>query len=128
MIFFNITVTDEFFRLHKKSPQAATDKFYHDARALDYIRTERVAKNLAWKARTPYGNLDVTINMSKPAKDPNDIAAALHVKASAYPACLLCKENEGYAGRINQPAHQNLSLVPLDLLKAGDPWYLQYSP
>lgn len=121
-------VTDEFFRLHKKSPKAATDKFYRDARALDYIRTERVAKNLAWKARTPYGNLDITINMSKPEKDPKDIAAALSVKASAYPLCLLCKENEGYAGRINHPARQNLRLVPLDLLKDGEPWYLQYSP
>lgn len=121
-------VTSEFFRLHKKSPKTATDKFYHDARALDYIRTERVAKNLAWKACTPYGNLDVTINMSKPEKDPKDIAAALSVKASSYPSCLLCKENEGYAGRINHPARQNLRLVPLDLLKDGEPWYLQYSP
>lgn len=121
-------VSDEFFRIHKKSPKTATDKFYHDARALDYIRTERVAKNLAWKARTPYGNLDVTINMSKPEKDPKDIAAALSVKASSYPSCLLCKENEGYAGRINHPARQNLRLVPLDLLKDGEPWYLQYSP
>ena len=121
-------VTEEFYRLHKKSPKAATDKFYHDARALDYIRTERVAKNLAWKSRTPYGNLDITINMSKPEKDPKDIAAALKMKASAYPSCLLCKENEGYAGRINHPARQNLRLVPLDLLKDGQPWYLQYSP
>ena len=121
-------VTDEFFALHKKSPKAATDKFYHDARALDYIRTERVAKNLAWKARTPYGNLDVTINMSKPEKDPKDIAAALKAKASSYPPCLLCKENEGYAGRVNHPARQNLRLVPLDILKDGEPWYLQYSP
>lgn len=121
-------VTDEFFSLHKKNPKAATDKFYHDARALDYIRTERVAKNLAWKARTPYGSLDITVNMSKPEKDPKDIAAALKVKASAYPLCLLCKENEGYAGRVNHPARQNLRLVPLDLLKDGQPWYLQYSP
>lgn len=121
-------VEEEFFRLHKKSPKAATDKFYHDARALDYIRTERVAKNLAWKARTPYGNLDITINMSKPEKDPKDIAAALHAKASAYPPCLLCKENEGYAGRVNHPARQNLRLIALDLLKDGAPWYLQYSP
>lgn len=121
-------VEDEFFRLHKKNPKAATDKFYHDARALDYIRTERVAKNLAWKARTPYGNLDITINMSKPEKDPKDIAAALQVKSSAYPDCLLCKANEGYAGRINHPARQNLRLIALDLLKNKEPWYLQYSP
>lgn len=121
-------VEQEFFTLHKKTPKAATDKFYHDARALDYIRTARVAKNLQWKARTPYGSLDVTVNMSKPEKDPKDIAAALNVKASSYPKCLLCKENEGYAGRINHPARQNLRLVPLDLLKDGEPWYLQYSP
>ncbi len=119
---------EEFFRLHKKSPKTATDKFYHDARALDYIRTNRVAKNRVWKARTPYGNLDITINMSKPEKDPKDIAAALNVKASAYPTCLLCKENEGYAGRPNHPARQNLRLIALDLLKDGKPWYLQYSP
>ena len=121
-------VTEEFFTLHKKSPKSATDKFYHDARALDYIRTERVAKNLAWKTRTPYGTLDITINMSKPEKSPQDIAAALKAKASAYPPCLLCKENEGYAGRINHPARQNLRLIVLDVLKDGDPWYLQYSP
>ena len=121
-------VAKEFFALHKKNPQKATAKFYHDARALDYIRTARVAKNVAWKARTPYGNLDITINMSKPEKDPKDIAAALSVKASSYPLCLLCKENEGYAGRINHPARQTIRLVPLDLLKDGAPWYLQYSP
>lgn len=121
-------VTKEFFALHKKNPKKATDKFYHDARALDYIRTARVAKNLAWKARTPYGNLDITINMSKPEKDPKDIAAALKMKASSYPLCLLCKENEGYAGRINHPARQTIRLIPLDLLKDGEPWYLQYSP
>ncbi|MBP5429486.1 MAG: UDP-glucose--hexose-1-phosphate uridylyltransferase [Elusimicrobiaceae bacterium] len=118
----------EFFELHKKNPRKATDKFYHDARALDYIRTSRVAKNKAWKARTRYGNLDITINMSKPEKDPKDIAAALHAKASSYPQCLLCKENEGYAGRINHPARQTIRLIPLDLLKDGDLWYLQYSP
>ncbi len=118
----------EFFELYKKSPRKATDKFYHDARALDYIRTARVAKNKAWKARTKYGNLDITINMSKPEKDPKDIAAALHAKASSYPKCLLCKENEGYAGRINHPARQTIRLIPLNLLKDGDLWYLQYSP
>lgn len=121
-------VIKEFFELRKKNPKKATDKFYHDARALDYIRTARVAKNLAWKARTPYGNLDITINMSKPEKDPKDIAAALKLKASSYPLCLLCKENEGYAGRINHPARQTIRLIPLDLLKDKEPWYLQYSP
>ncbi len=121
-------VIKEFFTLHKKNPKKATDKFYHDARALDYIRTARVAKNRAWKARTAYGNLDITINMSKPEKDPKDIAAALKMKASSYPKCLLCKENEGYAGRINHPARQTIRLIPLDLLKDAEPWYLQYSP
>ncbi|MBR3631680.1 MAG: UDP-glucose--hexose-1-phosphate uridylyltransferase [Elusimicrobiaceae bacterium] len=118
----------EFFQLLKTDPRKATDKFYHDACALDYIRTARVAKNLAWKSRTAYGNLDITINMSKPEKDPKDIEMALHAKSSAYPACLLCKENEGYAGRINHPARQTIRLIPLDLLKDGHPWYLQYSP
>lgn len=121
-------VIKEFFTLYKKNPKKATDKFYHDARALDYIRTARVAKNRAWKARTAYGNLDITINMSKPEKDPKDIAAALKMKASSYPKCLLCKENEGYAGRINHPARQTIRLIPLDLLKDAEPWYLQYSP
>lgn len=122
------TVAD-FWVLHKTcGPKAATDKFYHDARALNYIRTDRVAKNRVWKASTPYGNLDITINMSKPEKDPKDIAAALQVKSAGYPACLLCKENEGYAGHAAHPARQNLRLIPLDLLKDGRPWYLQYSP
>ncbi len=122
-------VISEFAVLYKtQGPQAATDKFYHDARALNYIRTDRVAKNQVWKAATPYGKLDITINMSKPEKDPKDIAAALQVKASGYPACLLCKENEGYAGHAAHPARQNLRLIPLDLLKDGRPWYLQYSP
>ena len=122
-------VISEFSVLYKtQGPQAATDKFYHDARALNYIRTDRVAKNKVWKANTPYGKLDITINMSKPEKDPKDIAAALQVKASGYPECLLCKENEGYAGHAAHPARQNLRLIPLDLLKDGKPWYLQYSP
>ncbi len=122
-------VISEFAVLYKtRGPQAATDKFYHDARALNYIRTDRVAKNRVWKAATPYGELDITINMSKPEKDPKDIAAALQVKTSGYPACLLCKENEGYAGHAAHPARQNLRLIPLDLLGDGKPWYLQYSP
>ncbi len=122
-------VISEFAVLYKtQNPQAATDKFYHDARALNYIRTDRVAKNIAWKAHTPYGDLDITINMSKPEKDPKDIAAALQVKSSGYPKCLLCKENEGYAGHAAHPARQNIRLIPLDLLKDGRPWYLQYSP
>lgn len=120
-------VIQEFWTLYQKSPKAATGKFYKNAQTLDYIRTARVAKNLAWKAKTEYGNLDITINMSKPEKDPKDIAAALQAKASNYPKCLLCKENEGYAGRINHPARQNLRLIPFKLT-AGEPWYLQYSP
>lgn len=122
-------VISEFAVLCKtRGPKAATDKFYHDAQALNYIRTDRVAKNRVWKAATPYGELDITINMSKPEKDPKDIAAALQVKASGYPACLLCKENEGYAGHAAHPARQNLRLIPLDLLGDGKAWYLQYSP
>ena len=122
-------VISEFAVLYKtQSPKAATDKFYHNARALNYIRTDRVAKNIAWITKTPYGNLDITINMSKPEKDPKDIAAALQVKPSGYPQCLLCKENEGYAGHAGHPARQNIRLIPLDLLKDGHPWYMQYSP
>ena len=122
-------VISEFAVLYKtQGTKAATDKFYHDARALNYIRTDRVAKNKVWKADTPYGKLDITINMSKPEKDPKDIAAALQVKASGYPECLLCKENEGYAGHAAHPARQNLRLIPLDLLGDGKPWFLQYSP
>ena len=121
-------VENEFFELWAQNPKKATDKFYHDARALDYIRTARVAKNKHWKARTPYGALDITINMSKPEKDPKDIAAALKAAPASYPSCLLCKENEGYAGRTNHPARQNLRLIGLDLLQDGKPWFLQYSP
>lgn len=122
-------VISEFAVLYKtKNPQAATDKFYHDARALNYIRTDRVAKNIIWKSDTQYGKLDITINMSKPEKDPKDIAAALQVKSSSYPTCLLCKENEGYAGHAAHPARQNIRLIPLDLLQDGKPWFLQYSP
>lgn len=122
-------VISEFAILYQtQSPQAATDKFYHDQQALNYIRTDRVAKNIQWKAATRYGELDISINMSKPEKDPKDIAAALQVKSSGYPACLLCKENEGYAGHAAHPARQNIRLIPLDLLKDGQPWYLQYSP
>ena len=122
-------VAAEFAVLYKtQNPQAATDKFYHDARALNYIRTDRVDKNIVWKADTPYGELDITINMSKPEKDPKDIAAALQVKSSGYPTCLLCKENEGYSGHAAHPARQNLRLIALDLRQDGQPWYLQYSP
>lgn len=122
-------VISDFAVLYKtRGPQAATDKFYRDAQALNYIRTDRVAKNKVWKAATPYGELDITINMSKPEKDPKDIAAARLVKSAGYPKCLLCKENEGYAGHAAHPARQNLRLIALDLLKDGKPWYLQYSP
>ncbi|WP_458402089.1 UDP-glucose--hexose-1-phosphate uridylyltransferase [Candidatus Avelusimicrobium sp.] len=122
-------VNAEFAVLYQtQGPQAATDKFYHDARALNYIRTDRVAKNVVWKSPCEYGELDITINMSKPEKDPKDIAAALQVQKSGYPQCLLCKENEGYGGNAAHPARQNLRLIELDLLKDGQKWYLQYSP
>ena len=120
-------VISEFALLYKtRGPRAATDKFYRDARALNYIRTDRVAKNRVWKAATPYGELDITINMSKPEKDPKDIAAALQVKTSGYPACLLCKENEGYAGRANHPARENHRIIPITI--NDSPWGFQYSP
>ena len=115
------------FRAHyEESPREATDYYYALSIASNYIRKARIDKNIAWKAATEYGDLDVTINLSKPEKDPRDIAKAKLAKAADYPKCLLCRENEGYAGRVNHPARETHRLIPLDL--AGHPWFLQYSP
>lgn len=108
------------------SPQTATDKYYQQSIASNYIREDRIRKNIAWKAPTEYGDLDITINLSKPEKDPRDIAKAKTIKSSGYPKCLLCCENEGYAGNINHPARQTHRLIPLTLHHKT--WYLQYSP
>lgn len=114
------TVYDE------QSPEAATDWYYKFSGDTDYIRRYRVCKDLKWKTSTEYGDIDITINLSKPEKDPKAIAAALTAKQSGYPACLLCKQNEGYAGRMNHAARQNHRIIPLTL--NGEDWNLQYSP
>jgi UDPglucose--hexose-1-phosphate uridylyltransferase len=106
--------------------QAATDYFYKLSCDSNYIRRQRIKKDLKWTAETEYGTLDVTINLSKPEKDPKAIAAAKNAKQSAYPKCQLCKENEGYAGRVNHPARQNHRIIPVTI--AGSEWYFQYSP
>ena len=111
---------------YAQSPQKATEHYYQFSQATNYIRPDRIAKNLVWQADTEYGKLDVTINLSKPEKDPRDIAKAKQVKSSSYPRCLLCRENEGFAGHAVHPARQTHRLIPLQL--AGRPWYLQYSP
>ncbi|MCR4741652.1 MAG: UDP-glucose--hexose-1-phosphate uridylyltransferase [Treponema sp.] len=120
-------VQDIFNTLYQEAgPQAATDWYYKFSQDTDYIRRYRVCKDLKWKTKTEYGDLDITINLSKPEKDPKAIAAARNAKQSGYPACLLCKENEGYAGRLNHAARQNHRIIPLKL--NGEDWYLQYSP
>ena len=119
-------VTAKFAALEKESPEAATDYFYRLARDTDYIRTYRVRKDRKWKAATSYGDLDITINLSKPEKDPAAIAAALTKKQDAYPKCLLCVQNTGYHGRLDHPARQNIRLIPMTL--AGESWFMQYSP
>ena len=111
---------------YAESPEQATEHYYQFSQATNYIRPERIAKNLVWQTETEYGKLDVTINLSKPEKDPRDIAKAKQVKSSSYPKCLLCRENEGFPGHAGHPARQTHRLIPLTL--AGKPWYLQYSP
>lgn len=111
---------------YSESPETATDYFYKLSCDSDYIRTYRVRKDRKWVASTPYGDLDITINLSKPEKDPRAIAAALSSRQDKYPKCLLCPENEGYAGRLDHPARQTIRLIPLTL--AGERWYMQYSP
>ena len=119
-------VVNEFHTRYEISPREATDYYYALSIASNYIRKARIDKNIAWKTATEFGELDVTINLSKPEKDPRDIAKAKLAKAAGYPKCLLCRENEGYAGRVNHPARETHRLIPLDL--AGHPWFLQYSP
>lgn len=108
------------------SSQAATDYFYKLSCDSDYIRRYRIKKDLKWTADTEFGKLDITVNLSKPEKDPKAIAAAKLAKQSGYPKCLLCKENVGYAGRINHPARQNHRIIPVTINHSD--WYFQYSP
>jgi UDPglucose--hexose-1-phosphate uridylyltransferase len=106
--------------------KAATDWYYDFSQKTNYILTDRIAKNISWKTNTEFGNIEVTINLSKPEKDPKEIAAALRYKSSGYPKCILCAENEGYKGDANLPARQNHRIIPMQLL--GEKWFLQYSP
>ncbi len=119
-------VEKTFRSLYEKSAVSATDYYYKLSCDSDYIRRYRVKKDLKWEAPTEYGTLDITVNLSKPEKDPKAIAAAKLAKQSGYPKCLLCKENEGYAGRVNHPARQNHRIIPITI--NGSQWFLQYSP
>ena len=119
-------VRARFGHLRETSAVAATDWFYRFSQDTNYIRRDRMAKDVHWRAETPYGLLDISINLAKPEKDPRAIAAARDLPASGYPPCLLCAENEGYAGRLNHPARQNHRLVPVTI--DASPWFLQYSP
>ncbi len=119
-------VQNKFAVLYKKSPKKATDYYYRISRASDYIRTYRTKKDLKWSYSGKYGEMDITINLSKPEKDPRAIAAAKTAAPSGYPKCALCRENEGFAGSLTQAARENLRLIPITL--AGKEWFLQYSP
>ena len=119
-------VIREFETLYRESPQKATDWYYAFSQNTNYIRRDRIAKDMLWHTDTDYGTLDISINLSKPEKDPKAIAAARELPASNYPRCQLCAENEGYAGRVNHPARQNHRIVPITIHDA--PWFLQYSP
>lgn len=116
----------KFNALYQESPKAATDFYYDLSIASNYVRKDRTDKNIAWKTSTDYGDLDISINLSKPEKDPKDIAKAKLIKSTAYPKCLLCKENEGFFGHLNHPARQTHRIIPLELNHKA--WFLQYSP
>lgn len=119
-------IREEFWGKYESSPREASDYFYKLSQDSDYIRRYRVKKDMKWKVDSPYGEIDITINLSKPEKDPKAIAAARNTKASSYPKCLLCMENEGYAGRINHPARENHRIIPLTINDSE--WGFQYSP
>ena len=119
-------IVRRFNELLKKSPKEATDWYYDFSKATNYIREDRIVKDVKWQADSPYGKLDITINLSKPEKDPKAIAAAKKLVQTGYPKCLLCRENEGFAGDMNKPARENHRLIPLTL--SGENYCLQYSP
>ena len=119
-------VQAEFSRLYAESPEKATEYFYKLSQDSDYIRRYRVCKDRRWTVESDYGTIDITINLSKPEKDPKAIAAAKNAKASSYPKCLLCMENEGYAGRVNHPARENHRIIPVTINNSN--WGFQYSP
>ncbi len=119
-------VINNFERLYKENPELATAYFYGLSMDSNYIRKDRIIKDLKWQYKCEYGDIDITVNLSKPEKDPKAIAAAKLLPQSGYPKCLLCHENEGYTGSVSKPARQNLRQIPFDM--AGTRWYLQYSP
>ena len=119
-------VTNKFYSLYEQSPKTATDYFYKLSCDSDYIRRYRIKKDVKWVTSTEYGDLDITINLSKPEKDPKAIAAAKNAKQVGYPKCLLCRECEGYAGRIDFPARQNHRIIPVKINDTD--WFMQYSP
>ncbi len=119
-------VIAEFEELYGENPQKATDAFYKFSQDNNYIRRDRIKKDIRWKVDSPYGKIDISINLSKPEKDPKAIAAAKNAPQSAYPKCQLCMENEGYAGRMNHPARQNHRIIPIYI--NGSRWGFQYSP
>lgn len=119
-------VRNRFKELGKESSKAATDYYYSLSKATNYIRTDRIKKDEKWVCSTEYGDMDITINLSKPEKDPRDIKKAGAVKSSGYPMCLLCRENEGYAGHTSHPARQNHRVIPVTL--ENSQYYMQYSP
>lgn len=119
-------VQQEFWKKYEESPVEATNYFYKFSQDSDYIRRYRICKDQRWKTASAYGDIDITINLSKPEKDPKAIAAARNAKASAYPKCQLCMENEGYAGRVNHPARENHRIIPITINDSH--WGFQYSP
>ena len=119
-------VQEKFWKEYEKSPEAATEFFYKFSQDTDYIRRYRIKKDRRWTVESPYGTIDITINLSKPEKDPKAIAAAKNAKQSSYPKCQLCMENEGYAGRVNHPARENHRIIPITI--QGKKWGFQYSP
>ncbi len=119
-------VIARFRELYQESPKKASDYFYQFSQDTDYIRRYRICKDMKWVVESPYGEIDITINLSKPEKDPKAIAAAKLAKQSGYPKCLLCRENEGYAGNLNHPARENHRIIPLTI--DGNQWGFQYSP
>lgn len=121
-----VQVQQTFFEKYAKSPKEATDWFYKFSQDNDYIRRYRIKKDQKWKAESPYGEIDITINLSKPEKDPKAIAAARTAVNTAYPKCQLCFENEGYAGRLNHPARENHRIIPITINDSE--WGFQYSP
>ncbi len=119
-------VIGNFERLYATSPEAATDKFYKLACDSNYIRVDRIARDVRWRVASEYGDIDISINLSKPEKDPKAIAMARFMPQTDFPKCALCHENEGFAGNLSKPARQTLRQIPFDM--AGEHWYLQYSP